>query len=92
MKGGRNHEGFPDPTATIAIGNVMREAKKSANKLVRQKERSSDSYPSDPEGKRHHKKRGGKKIKRSTNDKVTCGMVSHQNTHQNLIFCQVSNQ
>ena len=60
MRGGRNSEGLPDPTATIAIGNVMRETKRNANRLVRQKERSSVDNPSDPEGKRHHKKRSGK--------------------------------
>ena len=28
MRGGKNAEGFPDPTATIAIGNVAREEKR----------------------------------------------------------------
>ena len=28
IRGGKNSEGFHDPTATVAIGNVMREEKR----------------------------------------------------------------
>lgn len=32
MKGGRNQEGYADPTATIAVGRVAKEEREAADK------------------------------------------------------------
>ena len=39
MKGGRNQEGYTDPTATTAVGNVMREQRKQSESEIHESEK-----------------------------------------------------
>lgn len=39
MKGGRNQEGYMDPTSTTAVGNVMREQRKQSESEIHESEK-----------------------------------------------------
>lgn len=47
MKGGRNYEGYSDPTASIAIGNVTREEKQKNRRKAEEKKNDERNHQTD---------------------------------------------
>ena len=45
MKGGRNQEGYADPTAAIAVGRVIKEQKKQSEYELQETEKRPSSTP-----------------------------------------------